>query len=156
MGKDGILTEDLERSEAEILHVSPYRSFPTGITASATKRQEYLRFAARRNGYLIEDDFDSEFTISGKMQDTLYSLSENGRVLYINTFSRTVAPAMRVGYMILPTALLPLFREKLGFYSCTVPTFEQFTLAELIQQGDFERHINRVRRQKRKAEKLGE
>lgn len=153
MGEDGILSCDLERAEAEILHVTPYRSFPTGVTASASKRREYLRFAERRGGYIIEDDFDSEFTVSSKMEDTIFSLSPAGRVVYVNTFSRTVAPAMRVGYMVLPAELLPEFEARLGFYTCTVPTFEQYVLAEFISSGDFERHINRVRRARRLSKK---
>ena len=71
-------------------------------------------------------------------------------MIYLNTFSRTIAPAIRVGYLVLPQGLLAEFEEKLGFYSCTVPVFEQYVLAELLSGGDFERHINRVRRQKRK------
>jgi len=99
----------------------------------------------------VEDDFDSEFTVSRRMEDTLYALSGGENVLYLNTFSRTVAPAVRVGYMVLPERLAPLFEEKLGFYSCTVPTFEQLVLAHFISDGDFERHVNRVRRQRREA-----
>jgi len=150
MGSDGITAGALAASAATVLHITPYRSFPSGITASASKRQEYLAFAERRNGYLVEDDFDSEFTVSAKTEDTLFSLDAE-RVIYINTFSRTVAPAMRMGYMILPSVLLPCFRERVGFYSCTVPTFEQYVLAELLDSGDFERHINRVRRAGRRA-----
>ena len=80
----------------------------------------------------------------------MFGSSSNENVIYMNTFSKTVSPALRVGYMILPKRLVPLFEEKLGFYSCTVPTYIQYVLAELISNGDFERHINRVRRQKRK------
>ena len=99
----------------------------------------------------MEDDFDSEFTVSRRMEDTLYALSGGETVLYLNTFSRTIAPAMRVGYLVLPERFSALFEEKLGFYSCTVPTFEQLVLAEFIAGGDFERHINRVRRARREA-----
>lgn len=151
MGEDGILSPALEASRASVLHVTPYRSFPTGVTASASKRLEYLRFAAERNGFIVEDDFDSEFTVSRKMEDTLYALSGGENVLYLNTFSRTIAPSVRVGYMVLPERLEPLFEEKVGFYSCTVPTFEQLVLAQFIAGGDFERHINRVRRRRREA-----
>ncbi len=151
MGEDGILTPALAASRASVLHTTPYRSFPTGVTAGASKRQEYLQFAAERGGFIIEDDFDSEFTVSRKMEDTLYALSGGENVLYLNTFSRTVAPAVRVGYMVLPGRLSPLFEEKLGFYSCTVPTFEQLVLAHFISDGDFERHVNRVRRKRREA-----
>ena len=68
----------------------------------------------------------------------------------MNTFSKTISPALRIAYMVLPVTLVNEFENKLGFYSCTVPTFEQYVLAELINSGDFERHINRVRRNKRK------
>ncbi|MBQ7830214.1 MAG: aminotransferase class I/II-fold pyridoxal phosphate-dependent enzyme, partial [Clostridia bacterium] len=129
---------------------TPYRSFPSGITASASKSHEYLRWASADSRYMIEDDFESEFSISKKPEETLFGSSSNENVIYMNTFSKTVSPALRVGYMILPKKLVPIFEEKLGFYSCTVPTYIQYVLAELISNGDFERHINRVRRQKRK------
>ena len=150
LGKDGIRTSELNRSQASVLHITPFHSFPSKITATASKRQEYLRFAEERDGYLIEDNYDSELTVSKKNEDTVFSMTKNGRVIYINTFSGTIAPSVRVGYMVLPETLLPLYEEKLGFYSCTVPVFEQYVLAELISQGDFERHINRVRRERRK------
>ena len=101
----------------------------------------------------MEDDFESEFSMLRKPEDTVFALSGNGNVIYMNTFTRTVSPALRVGYMVLPTRLVPLFRERVGFYSCTVPAFEQFLLADLISTGDFERHINRMRRKRRKQER---
>ncbi len=153
MGKDGITSDALAATDATVLHITPFHSYPSGVTATASKRQEYLAWAAGRNGYLIEDNFDSELTPSKKNEDTVFSLDREGRVLYLNTFSRTVAPALRVGYLILPPSLAEEFEEKLGFYSCTVPVFEQLVLAELLQSGDFERHINRVRRARRKAKK---
>ena len=82
--------------------------------------------------------------------ETLFSIAEGDNIIYMNSFSMTISPALRVGYMILPERLACEFREKMGFYSCTVPTFEQLVIAELISNGDFERHINRVRRKKRK------
>ena len=103
--------------------------------------------------YIIEDNYDSELTVSTKNEDTIFSLSEKGNVIYLNTFSRTIAPSVRVGYMVLPETLLESFEKKIGFYSCTVPVFEQYVLAELIESGDFERHINRVRRMRRKNNK---
>ena len=151
MGHDGIRTADLEGCAASVLHITPFNSFPSGVTASASKRREYLRWAQKRDGYIIEDNYDSELTVSTKNEDTVFSLSEKGRVIYLNTFSKTVAPSIRVGYMVLPRELLSNFENKLGFYSCTVPVFEQYVLAELINNGDFERHINRVRRARRKV-----
>ena len=151
MGSEGITSKALAKSGATVLHVTPYHSYPSGVTASASKRREYLAFANARAGYLIEDDFDSEFTVSTKMEDTLFSLDTAGRVIYMNTFTKTVAPSLRVGYMVLPHALLDAFEARCGFFSCTVPTFEQLVLAELLDSGDFERHINRQRRKKRRA-----
>lgn len=150
MGKDGIKTAELERTGASVLHVTPFHSFPSGVTAGASKRAEYLHWAQQRGGYIIEDNFDSELTVSRKNEDTVFSLDDSGCVIYLNTFSRTVAPSIRVGYMLLPLRLLEDFDRLLGFYSCTVPVFEQYVLAELLNSGDFERSINRTRRARRR------
>lgn len=149
---DGISSTELERTDATILHVTPFNSFPSGVTASISKKYEYLRWAKQRDGFIIEDNYDSELTVSKKVEDSLFSITSEANVVYVNTFSKTIAPSMRIGYMILPEKLLEDFRKRLGFYSCTVPLFEQYVLAELLRSGDFERHINRVRRKKRKAE----
>lgn len=150
LGQDGIESGALWASGADVLHITPYRSFPSGITASASKRHEYLRWAGRGGRFIVEDDFESEFSVSRKPEETLFGSAGDENVIYMNTFSKTISPALRVGYMVLPERLVPVFEEKLGFYSCTVPTFIQFVLAELIANGDFERHINRVRRYKRR------
>ena len=154
LSEDGIDSAALEKSTADVLHTTPYRSFPSGVTASATKRHEYIRWAQKNSRYIIESDYGSEFSVASQPPEPLFVLSDSDNVLYLNTFSKTVSPSLRVGYMVLPKHLVQLFFEKLGFYSCTVPTFEQYVLAELLNGGDFERHINRVRRKKRKeAEK---
>ena len=150
MEKHGIKTQELEKTKATVLHITPFNSFPSGITASASKRQEYISWAKKRNGFIIEDNFDSELTVSTKNEDTVFSLCDTPCVIYLNTFSKTIAPSMRAGYMVLPESLLDDFEIKLGFYSCTLPVFEQLVLAELINNGDFERHINRTRRKRRK------
>ena len=147
---EGIDSPALRNSSADILHISPYRSFPSGITATASKRHEYLRWAEQKERYIIEDDFESEFSISMKPEETLFSHSLKDNVIYMNTFSKTITPSFRIGYMVLPKKLADEYEEKLGFFSCTVPTFEQLVVTELINSGDFERHINRVRRTKRK------
>ena len=153
LGADGIRTDELARTEATVLHVTPFHSFPSGVTASAGKRAEYIRWAREREGCIVEDDFDSEFTLSSKAEDTVFSLEPERSVIYLNTFTKTIAPSMRVGYMVLPPALLRRFERTVGFYSCAVPLFEQYVLAELIRSGDFERHLNRVRRSRRRGEK---
>ena len=150
LSNDGIESAALMSTAASVLHTTPYRSYPTGVSASASKRHEYLRWVSANERYIIEDDFESEFSISSKPEDTLFSLSDGDNVIYLNTFSMTISPSLRIGYMVLPQKLVGTFEERLGFYSCTVPTFEQYVIARLIGNGDFERHINRVRRHKRK------
>ena len=152
LSHDGIDSSALANSRASVIHTTPYRSFPTGITASANKRYEYIRWSSKKGRYIIEDDFESEFSVSTKSEETLFALSKYDNVIYMNTFSKTISPALRIAYMVLPVTLVDEFESKLGFYSCTVPTFEQYVLAELINSGDFERHINRVRRMKRKMQ----
>ena len=149
LGKDGIESKALWNTEARVLHITPYRSFPTGVTASAGKKAEYLEWSRSRNGILIEDDFESEFTPLRKTEDTLFSLDRAGTVLYINTFTKTIGPSVRIAYLLIPKRLLARFTDRIGAYACPVPTLDQLILAELIENGDFERHINRVRRQNR-------
>ena len=146
----GIDSKALAATKADILHTTPYRSYPSGVTATASKRHEYIRWSERNGRYIIEDDFESEFSVSTKPTETLFALSEHDNVIYLNTFSKTISPSLRVGYMVLPKHLVDSFDRKLGFYACTVPTFMQCVLTELINNGDFERHINRVRRNIRK------
>ena len=123
------------------------------MTASPSKRHEYIRWAEKNERYIIEDDFESEFSLTPKNVETLFSHSSKDNVIYMNTFSKTISSSFRIGYMVLPEKLLEEFNKKLGFYSCTVPVFEQYVLTELMNNGDFERHINRVRRARRKANK---
>ena len=153
LGRDGILTSQLTKTKASVLHITPFRSFPSGITASASKRNEYIKWANDRKAVIIEDDFNSEFTVSTKNEDTVFSLEPVRSVIYVNTFTKTIAPSMRIGYMVLPEELVKPFFDKMGFYSCTVPIFDQYVLAEFISNGDFERHINRTRRKLRQINK---
>ncbi len=146
----GIDSKALAETMANVLHTTPYRSYPSGVTATASKRHEYIRWAEQHDRYIIEDDFESEFSVSTKPTETLFTLSDSDNVIYLNTFSKTISPSLRIGYMVLPKHLVDNFDKKLGFYSCTVPTFMQYVLTELINNSDFERHINRVRRSKRK------
>ena len=145
-GEDGIETEELSTKDFDVLHVTPFHSYPSGVTTSISKRYEYLRWAESKNSFIIEDDFDSEFFIPGHPIDPLYSLDTRGSVIYINTFSKSLSPSMRMGYMILPRSLIQLYEEKLGMFSCSVPVLDQYVLAEFISSGSFERHLNRTRR----------
>lgn len=152
MGEHGILTSELTATDATVLHVTPYHSYPSGISTDSSKRREYIRWAVERNASIIEDDFSSELSITTKPQETLYSLEPQRTVFYMNTFSVTIAPSFRTGYIILPAEMLETYEKKAGFYSCTVPVFIQYVLSELISSGDFERHINRMRRRLRRSE----
>ncbi len=149
MDREGVRLGALYKSPASVLHVTPFNSYPSGITASASRRAGYIRWASAEDRFIVEDDFDSEFSMSTKAEDTLFSLEPIRSVIYMNTFTRTVSPGIRVGYMVLPAALTARLQEKIAIYSCTVPVFTQYILAELIRSGDFERHINRVRRKRR-------
>ena len=149
LGKDGIESESLWITDATFLHITPYRSYPTGVSASASKKREYLNWASKNNALILEDDFESEFTPSRKSAESLFSLDTEERVIYLNTFSKTLSSSIRIAYMVIPRRLLPSFNNRLNFYACSVPTLEQYTLAYLINNGDFERHINRIRRIKR-------
>ena len=146
MGSDGIKSRILEHADIDVLHVTPFHSYPSGVTASAPKRYEYLSWAKKQGGYIIEDDFDSEFYIPVNPIDTLYSLDDSERVIYINTFSKSLSPSFRMGYMILPSHLKHVYDGIMGKYSCTVPVLEQYVLSEFISSGNFERHLNKVRR----------
>ncbi len=145
MGKDGIESRELTGHAIDVLHVTPYRSFPTDVTTSILKKYEYLRWAGT-NKYIVEDDFNSEFYKPGQPVETLYALDKQERVIYINTFSKSLSPSMRMGYMILPDQLLEAYRKLLGDFSCSVPVLDQYVLAEYISSGNFVRHLNRVRR----------
>ena len=132
--------------DARVLHISPAHHFPTGLVTPVDRRQELLTWARNCDGYIIEDDYDSEFRFDAHPKPTMQSLDHSGRVIYMNTFSKSLAPSIRISYMILPPALLTEFRERLGFYSCTVSSFEQYTLARFLNRGHFEKHINRMRK----------
>ncbi len=154
LGNDGVLSEDLAACRAKVIHVTPYRSFPTGVTASASKRAEYLRAAKKIDAYIVEDDYESEFSLSAKLTETLFKNSPDDNVIYINTFSKSVFPSLRLAYMILPEKLAAKYYEKFGDFSCPVPTLEQYVTAKIISDGSFARHVNRVRRTRKKDLKL--
>ena len=150
LGEDGIESSALAGSHAGVLHVTPYHSYPSGVTATAAKRQEYALWAKSRGAYIIEDDYDSES--APRPVETLFSIAPE-RVIYVNSFSKTIAPAIRTGYMLLPEALVGDYEKKLGFLACTVPVFEQLVLAQFIADGELERCIDRRRRQERQRAK---
>ena len=132
--------------DARVLHISPSHHFPTGLVTPVSRRWELLDWAGKTDGYIIEDDYDSEFRFDAHPMPAMQSLDRKGRVIYMNSFSKTLAPSIRISYMVLPGELMDQFRRKLGFYGCTVPSFEQYTLARFLSRGHFEKHINRMRK----------
>ncbi|MBR3832989.1 MAG: PLP-dependent aminotransferase family protein [Lachnospiraceae bacterium] len=146
MDNNGVNMQALEKSEADILHISPSHHFPTGIVTPVSRRYELLSWVAKdRERYIIEDDYDSEFRLVGKPIPSLQSIDVADKVIYMNTFSKSLSSTIRISYMVLPKSLVALYKKRLGFYSCTVPNFEQYTLYRFIEQGHLEKHINRMR-----------
>jgi GntR family transcriptional regulator/MocR family aminotransferase len=146
LDKDGVNIRSLEDSNADIAHISPTHHFPTGITMPVSRRYELLAWANEKPGrYIIEDEYDSEFRLNGKPVPTLQSIDGTEKVIYMNTFSKSLASTIRISYMVLPAHLANEFYKKLSFYSCTVSTFDQYALAAFIERGYFEKHINRMR-----------
>lgn len=142
----GLSMEALEKSDVDVIHISPGHHFPTGLVTPVKRRQELLSWAgADEMRYIIEDDYDSEFRFQGRPVPTLQSIDLQEKVIYMNTFSKTIAPSIRISYMVLPPRLVSRYQQRLSIYSCTVPSFEQYTLARFLEEGYFEQHINRMR-----------
>ena len=144
MDSQGVRPEALEA--AQVLHISPAHHFPTGIVTTAARRRELIRWAQKEaDRWIIEDDYDSEFRFRSRPMTAMYAMDPD-RVIYMNTYSKTLTASIRISYMVLPPQLMERFQEKLGFYSCTVPAFEQYTLERFLTEGHFEKHINRMRK----------
>lgn len=146
--EDGLSIEELSRSGASVCYVTPSHQFPTGVTMPAGRRMELLHWAARRPGerYIIEDDYDSEFRFDTRPLPSLQGMAgADGPVVYLSTCSRSLAPSIRIAYMVLPEHLLPAWRETYRLYASTVGRFEQQTLARFITEGYFTRHLARER-----------
>lgn len=147
MDGSGMSVKGLRESEADVAYVMPSHQYPTGIVMPIGRRMELLKWAGEKEGrYLIEDDYDSEFRFKGKPVPSLQASDRGGKVIYIGTFSKSIAPAIRIGYMVLPPPLLKIYEEKCSFYSTTVSRIDQRILNEFIGKGYFERHLNRMRR----------
>ena len=150
LDESGASLTSLQTSHADVLHISPGHQYPTGTVMPIVRRRQLMNWVgSSTDRWIIEDDYDSEFRFSGKPVPTMFSMDTLGRVIYLNTFSRTITPALRISYMILPDSLMARYRQQLGFYSCTVPSFEQLTLARFLDDGHFEKHVSRMKRRYR-------
>ena len=155
LDEEGMSLSQLEKSGVSVAHISPAHHYPTGIVMPISRRLGIMRWAESGEGrFIIEDDYDSEFRWSGKPVPTMFGSDVSGRVIYINTFSQTIAPSVRISYMCLPEQLYELWEQRMGFYSCSVPAFEQYTLARFISGGYFERHISRLKKHCRRIREL--
>ena len=144
VGESGADVNAVEGTDACALHVSPSHQYPTGAVMPAANRAKLIKWAEKNDAYIIEDDYDSEFRLFGKPLQAMIGMNAD-RVIYINTFSKTLAPSMRMGYMVLPPALYGRFADMLGGAANVVPLFEQKTLSKMLDGGYFERHVNRLK-----------
>ena len=148
----GIDIAALETSGASVAHIMPSHQFPTGIVTTAARRRELLNWAREGDRYLIEDDYDSEFRMAGRPIPSLFGIDAAERVLYLNSFAKSLGAAFRMAYLVLPPQLAQRFREQLGFYANTVSPLDQLALARFIEQGHYDRHVNRLRTHARKTQ----
>lgn len=150
LDSQGVHMKNVEKAKVDVLHLMPSHQYPTGIVTSISRRYELLTWASeQKSRYIIEDDYDCEFRLTGRPIPSLQSIDALGNVIYVNTFTKSLGPAFRIGYMVLPQQLAQEFSEKLSFYSCTVSAIDQLALARIIESGEYERHINRMRKQYR-------
>lgn len=145
--KNGMIVDKIHQMQADMAYVMPSHQYPTGIVMPIGRRMELLKWAVEaENRYLIEDDYDSEFRYKGKPVPSLQASDNNGKVIYIGTFSKSIAPAIRISFMVLPWKLIQVYREQCGFYSSTVSRIDQMVLHEFIRDGYFERYLNKMRK----------
>lgn len=146
MDEAGLRTECLKESDSDVVYVMPSHQFPLGIVMPLKRRMELLAWAAEtKERYIIEDDYDSEFRYKGKPIPALQGYDTKDKVIYLGTFSKSIAPAIRISYMVLPESLLPVYDENCGFYSSTVSRVDQMIVRDFIKDGYYERHLNKMR-----------
>lgn len=142
----GISMPHLRASGVNVAHIMPSHQFPTGLVTSVARRYELLAWASEQPGrYIVEDDYDCEFRLSGRPIPALMSVDASSCVIYTNTFAKSLGSSFRIAYMVLPLSLVDAYQEKLGFYSSTVSATEQLALARFISTGEYERHVARTR-----------
>lgn len=153
---EGVKVDTIEQSDLNVVYVTPSHHFPYGTVLSVNRRTQLLNWAARENNrFIIEDDYDSEFRYSGKTIPSLQSMDQNERVIYLGSFSKSLMPSVRISYLVLPKQLLQRYKEELPFFHSSVSRIDQVILTEFMKQGDFEKHLNRMRKiYRRKLEKI--
>ncbi|RKQ31341.1 PLP-dependent aminotransferase family protein [Oceanobacillus halophilus] len=154
--EEGLQVKQIEGEDINVVYVTPSHHFPYGSVLSVNRRIQLLKWARdAENRYIIEDDYDSEFRYSGKTIPSLQSMDQSGKVIYLGSFSKSLIPSLRISYMVLPKGLLRRYKQELSFYQCTVSRLDQHILTEFMRQGDFEKHLNRMRKiYRRKLDKI--
>ncbi len=144
--KKGISIKDINKSDSNIICVTPSHQFPTGVIMPIDRRVQLLNWANKKsNRFIIEDDYDSEFKYYGKPIPALKSLDKSERVIYLGNFSKSLTPTLRVSYMVLPDDLMNIYNKNLPFINCPVSSFNQLILCDFIENKYFERYLNRMR-----------
>jgi GntR family transcriptional regulator/MocR family aminotransferase len=144
--KDGLQTDALARIDARLAYVTPSHQFPLGSVMSISRRQELIEWAQRRNAFVVEDDYDSEYRYDIRPVPPLHGLAESDNVIYVGTISKTLSPMLRIGYLVVPPALQDVFASAKQLSDRHSPVAEQHALASLIESGSYEKHVRRVRR----------
>lgn len=146
MDKNGMKVTELEKSGADIAYVTPSHQYPTGVIMPIRRRMELLKWACEAQGrYIVEDDYDSEFRYKGKPIPALKGYDASEKVIYLGTFSKSIAPAIRLSYMVLPKPLLEAYEQKARFVNSTVSKVDQLIVQKFIEEGYYERHLNKTR-----------
>lgn len=146
LDRNGMKVSELEETGADIAYVTPSHQYPTGIVMPINRRMELLRWAAKEEGrYIVEDDYDSEYRYKGKPIPALKGYDAHEKVIYLGTFSKSIAPAIRLSYMVLPGPLLEEYERRNDFVHSTVSKVDQMIVQRFIEEGYYERHLNKTR-----------
>lgn len=145
LDEQGLSDDILSKTDASIVHITPAHQFPTGIVMPVQRRLSLLNWALSKDAYIIEDDYDSEFRYGGAPVSALFGLINHPKVIYMNSFTKSLGPAFKMGYIVLPKELLPGYQKIKGHLSCTVPNFEQYILYKFMKENHFDRHLNKTR-----------
>ena len=142
----GISMDAVRKQDGSVVHITPSHQFPTGIITPVSRRTDLLAWANEKDGrYIVEDDYDSEFRFSGNPIPGLKVLDEYDKVIYMNSFSKSISPGFRVSFMVLPNQLVKRYHQYFSYFSCTVPITTQLSLESFIEKGAFEKHLNRMK-----------
>lgn len=146
LDKDGLILSKLKKSGANIVFVTPSHQFPCGMIMPIARRMQLLKWAKEKPGrYIIEDDYDSEFRYTGKPIPALQGLDKDEKVIYMGTFSKALLPSIRISYMVIPRPLLKIYQEDYFFYAQTVSRIDQEILIKFLQEGYWDKHIQKMR-----------